>query len=522
MDFSLPVYHNLAPAYAALVLTFAFYLHFSGTLSKPVCSLPLPPGPKTSWFGGVSLPKVTPWHVYAEWREIYGDIIYVRTFGNPIIILNSSKAVYDLLDKRSSIYSSRPVRTMVQELMGWSWMFSSMPYGAFWRKHRALFQKHFHSRTSNQYQPIQEKEAHVLLRNLHKSPDALAHHIRRSAAAVVMNISYGHHVVQEGDVYVKLADDAMTGLAKAGIFGTYLVDYIPLLKYIPAWMPGATFKQQAREWRKSTQAMINRPFEEVQQRIANGTARPCFATTELEKWAKTGQNPEQATIIKNVAAISYAAGADTTVSAIQSFVLAMMLYPDVQRRAQQEIDAVTGSQRLPRFSDRSSLPFVDCVVWESLRWNPVTPLGLIHTVTTDDVYEGYRIPKGTTVLPNVWYILHDEGTYPDPMAFSPERFQNQEKNKKAGINDLPLAAFGFGRRMCPGRYLAIDMIWITVASVLSAYTIEKPVDKDGRVIEPDTEYTSGLLSRPKPYQCLIQPRSSAALALVCQTEEESL
>ncbi|KAI0068332.1 cytochrome P450 [Artomyces pyxidatus] len=515
----LPLSLLLRPAGYCSVLAVILLLLVRQYLVRKVRS-PLPPGPKTSWYGGAALPKAYPWRTYAEWQRLYGDIIYIHAVGNPILVLNSRKAIYDLLETRSAIYSSRPRRTMTRELMGWDWLFSSMPYGSAWRKRRALFQKYFHPRASPRYEPVQIKEAHTLLRNLADSPDKFSHHIRRSAAAVVMMVSYGHQVAQEGDYFVTIADHALTGLALAGNFGTYLVDYIPILKYVPAWMPGAGFRRQADVWRKSTHAMVEKPFELVQQQLASGTARPSLASEELEEWTRSGQDPEQAVLIKDVAAISYAAGADTTVSAILSFFLAMSLYPDVQRRVQEQLDKVTGSQRLPLFSDRSALPIIDCVVSECLRWNPVTPLSLPHFTVEDDVYEGYWVPKGTTVLPNVWKLLHDPAMYPDPMTFNPDRFADSKTNVELGINEEPLAAFGFGRRICPGRYLAMDTIWITIVSVLSVYNISKPLDKDGVAIEPDIEPTSSFLSRPKPFQCWVTPRSKAALSLIKESEDE--
>lgn len=137
-------------------------------------------------------------------------------------------------------------------------------------------------------------------------------------------------------------------------------------------------------------------------------------------------------------------------------------------------------------------------------------MGLAHFATETDEYRGYRIPKGTAILPNVWGILHDPNIYPDPLTFDPTRFMDRKKNALQGINELPDAAFGFGRRcvfitflayhvdynpcrMCPGRWFAFDTMWIIVASILSSYDIMKAVDDTGNTIEPKIEYSSGLL-----------------------------
>ena len=80
----------------------------------------------------------------------------------------------------------------------------------------------------------------------------------------------------------------------------------------------------------------------------------------------------------------------------------MSLYPDVQKRAQAEIDAVIGPNRLPTLADRSRLPYVEALVSEVLRWGPIGPVCIPHRLMEDDVYNGYFIPKGTVILANVW------------------------------------------------------------------------------------------------------------------------
>ncbi|KAL0951064.1 hypothetical protein HGRIS_007803 [Hohenbuehelia grisea] len=506
----------LATTSAALVAVPSLFVFlYSCTLLRTKgYGLPLPPGPRVAWWGNAAVPRERQWIAYAqEWRERYGDLIYVHMFGNPLLILNSAEVVADLFEKRSSVYSSRPIRTMIVELMGWGWLFSTLPYGPWWRRHRTLFHNHFHANTLSEYHPIQIQETHTLLRNLLESPDRFRYYIRRWGAGIVLKMAYGHQMAEEGDDYVSLADRALEGLAKAGIFGTYMVDYIPALKYVPAWMPGASFQRKAMEWKRSVDEMVERPFQMVKRAMSDGTASSCFMTTELEQ---AGSDPEQIQIVKDVAATTYTAGADTTVSTVASFILAMTLHPEIARKAQNELANNIGT-RLPQYTD--SLPYIDCICWELLRWNPVTPLGLARSTTKHDEYRGYLIPKGTTVLPNVWGILHDPKVYPEPLAFNPDRFLDAEGNTAAGINPLPQAAFGFGRRMCPGNKIAFQSVWMAVASILTVYDITNAFDDEGNNVIPKPNFTPAALSHPEPFLCQIKPRSSHAIALIRQTAE---
>lgn len=101
------------------------------------------------------------------------------------------------------------------------------------------------------------------------------------------------------------------------------------------------------------------------------------------------------------------------------FFLAMTLYPSVLSLAQNEIDSVVGEDRLPSFADRTDLPYINALIKEVLRWEAVVPTGsfrpsvqtpkslkpfvaFAHLVDEDDVYEGYRIPRGSFIIPNVW------------------------------------------------------------------------------------------------------------------------
>ena len=123
----------------------------------------------------------------------------------------------------------------------------------------------------------------------------------------------------------------------------------------------------------------------------------------------------------------------------------MVLNPKVMEKAQEELDRVVGKDRLPDFSDRANLPYIDAVVKETLRWNPPVPVGLSSKVTKDDVYRGYFIPAGATIMQNIWAVCRDPSAYPNPEIFNPDRFLKDGKINPQVFNPED-RVFGTGRR----------------------------------------------------------------------------
>jgi len=185
--------------------------------------------------------------------------------------------------------------------------------------------------------------------------------------------------------------------------------------------------------------------------------------------------------------------------------LAMLQHPEVQERAQAEIDAVVGRNRLPDFDDRPNLPYIEAVLMETLRVYPVGPLGIAHATIADDIYEDIFIPKGFTVMVNIWAINRNKDVYPEPDIFKPERFFVDGKLCK----DKPVdsLAYGFGRRVCPGRYNADSSVWAAMTSILSAFKISKMLNEEGEEVGFEPTFThGGLTTAPHPFPCSIVPR----------------
>ncbi|KAJ7894312.1 cytochrome P450 [Mycena olivaceomarginata] len=466
--------------------------------------LPLPPGPRRLPLIGhlFAIPSSYEWETYMTWSQRYNsDILHLNVVGTSVIVLSSMQTAIDLLEKRSDKYSHRPPMPMVNELMGWDFHFGTLAAGpqiGCRRNLRRQFYQTFNPTAVLKQYPKEHTACHELLRRLVRDPENFVHHIRHMAGEVILWAAYGIVVRPENDPHVKRAEDAMRAMAHAIIPGRFLVDSIPALK-IPSGM--------------LSELMIDAPFAEVKRNMAAGTAPISFTSTQLGKI----RHPDEERAVKEVAGAMYVSGVDTTVSTISYFVLAMLSNPDAQRKAQEEIDSVVGDgrfriSRTSHFCSMSPRLLKKCFVGFPQAQSVPVP----HFIEAEDEYHGYRIPAKSIVMANVWAIFHDETTYPDSHSFKPERWLLDGKPNLALGSPLD-AAFGFGRRVCPGKQFAYSSVWITIASILATFDITKAADENGDIIEPTYEYLSAMVTQPLPFKCSITPRSAETERLISQT-----
>ncbi|KAL0952779.1 hypothetical protein HGRIS_007003 [Hohenbuehelia grisea] len=325
--------------------------------------------------------------------------------------------------------------------MGWQNASTHMRYGPRFRKHRRFAQQTFNQQAIRHFRSLQHQELGILLNGMVDTPEAFLQSIRRYAAATIMKITYGHDVKSSDDLFVQLAEKAGTATIESGTPAATLVDFLPLMKYVPTWMPGAGFKRNALKCRELVQRMMDVPFQKVKQDMENGIASPSFTSALLEPHIKAGENTlskEDENDIRGAAGTLYAAAEDTTVSVMHTFILAMLLHPAVFQKAQAEMDQVVGQERLPTFEDLDSLPYLSCVLKEVYRWNVPVPLGLPHRLMEDDVYQGNHIPQGSMVIANIWAMSRN--------CASPDQFYPERYVEEPDLPDPRNMVFGFGRR----------------------------------------------------------------------------
>ncbi|KAJ7164529.1 cytochrome P450 [Mycena filopes] len=468
----------------------------------------LPPGPSGFPFIGnvLDMPTVTEWLTFAEWGAKWGGICSVTLLGQPIVILNSA-SVMEEMDTKGAVFSTRPRLPMAGELVGYNQTLVLMPYGQRFRFFRRHFAKLIGTPTVlSQFIPLVENETHRFLKRLLLKPDAnaISAHVRKLTGAIILRITYGIEVPDEQDSFVVLIEKANDNFNVATAPGAFLVDVFPAMLYIPELL--APFKQTARVWARATKNMVEAPYLFVQRQMAAGTAPISFVSSLLEDEEKLSE--EEIRDVKHTASSLYGGGADTTGASLYAFFLAMVLFPDVQRKAQAEIDALLGGARLPRFSDREQLAIRVRSGHGALALAQCCP-----TWCPACGCRGHRRQQPfdsqgcSIIIANLWNMLNDPETYPEPAAFRPERYIEEPTQR-----DPRTVCFGFGRRVCPGRELAEASVFLCVATTLATFAIGRA---EGPL--PVHENLQGTISHPRPFDCVVKPRSERAVALIGET-----
>ncbi|KAJ5523652.1 hypothetical protein N7494_010302 [Penicillium frequentans] len=362
--------------------------------------------------------------------------------------------------------------------------------------------------SASKFDSLLELEARRFACRVLRTPGKFMEHNRTAAGAFILNVTYGYSIEPHGeDPLVCLADHALEQFSEAAMPGAWLVDMLPALKYVPQWMPGARFQRVARDHFATLTRLVENPVKFTKFQMNRDEDRQSFVSTLL----KQGEEEE---IVKWAAVAMYGGGSDTIVAVLEVFFLAMTMFPDVQCEAQREIDKVFGTPTLPKTTDRESLPYVNALVKEALRWHTIAPFSIPHRADEDDLINGFAIPKNAIILPNAWWFNNDPLIYPSPREFRPERFLTSPPALDPGD-----VSFGFGRRVCPGRLIAETSVFLMIAHTLALFDIRKPIGEDGMEVDPIVDFTPGILSHPVPFNAVFTPRSQAHEQLIANFEK---
>lgn len=454
---------------------------------------PFPPGPaKLPILGNIhQLPRKDIWKLYQAWHAQFGPLVYTKYGSMTIISVGSAKIARDLLDKRSRIYSSRP-QLSVANYINRGLHTALLPYGDQLRKHQALLSSVLSPRMVQGYRSSHDVESQQLLNELlHPDNVSFKDKIHRYTYSVTLTLAYGRRLCTTQDSLIqrihKLATSTAESIHKPV---SLMVEVFPLLESLP---------RVFAPWRTTGDHLFAESLDIFEGLLWYGVSQ------ESWNWTKTllRLNDEQYHLTRQELAFvlgSLLEASDTTDRILEFFVMACILHKEAVHQAQQELDKVVGLNRLPNFDDMNKLPYVNAFLLEVMRWRPITPLGVPHAIDCDDEYQGYHIPKGAMILGNNWNMNFDPEVYAQPDEFHPERWLQN--------SSLPINAFGFGKRACPGQHLGRRSLFIVASRLMWAFDISNAVGDDGRIQDVDpSRLLQSALTGPESFEASFTVRS---------------
>ena len=384
-------------------------------------------------------------------------------------------------------------------------------YDDLWKLERKLYHQVLNINIANKYIPYQDLETKKLLVDLIQNPEAYEDHIFRASTSVASSISYGFRIeTRDNPVMKEMTSNAHAffHLAHASKF----LDWYPQLRPFVRFLPNFVFPmvRLARIHYHRERAQFYELYDKIRSSKEDQKSLPSFAkdiANAQNDWKGTAQGAMLTDRAASyIAGIAFEAGADTSANTTVAFVKAMLLFPEVQRQAQAEIDKVIGDDRLPQMDDWESLPYLRKVLKETLRWFPTGVNGAIpHASRARDEIDGYVIPAGANIVLAIWAANNDPELFPDPRKFDPGR-QNPDLNvfessTATDLRDHGMWSFGAGRRICPGMHVAERVLFQAMARMLWGFNITKAKDANGHEIDVDPEgMTQGLAARPLPFK----------------------
>ncbi|KAF2501077.1 cytochrome P450 [Lophium mytilinum] len=443
----------------------------------------------------------------SKWAKKYGGIFSLKRFRNTTIVISDWKLVKDLLDKKSTLYSYRPPSAVAHLITGGDHILM-MQYGDTWRTMRKLIHQFFmESRCEKEHWEVQEAEASQMLYDFLTDPAGHMMHPKRFSNSITMSLVFGIRTKSIQDEYLNRLYRLMEKWSLVLETGaTPPVDSWTILQLIPERFMGY-WKKRATEVGDLMTGLYTEALHRVEDRRSKGVEMKSLMDLVLDQQEKNQFNEHQ---LAYLGGTLMEGGSDTSSSIILAILQAMTEYPEVQKKAQAEIDSVVGPDRSPQWADFSKLPYINMIIKEAHRWRPVLPLGVVHGLAEDDHVNGMRLPKNSTVILNVWGMHMDAEKFSHPEDFIPERYSNHPQLAPFYASSKDWEArdhFGYGasRRICPGIHLAERNLFIAVSKLLWAFEFEKkPVGVND--VSAETGSSQGFMHCVKDYDANIVVR----------------
>ncbi|KAG6687035.1 hypothetical protein I3842_11G050500 [Carya illinoinensis] len=475
--------------------------------------LPLPPGPKP-WpiIGNLPHMGAVPHHSLAALARNYGPLMHLRLGFVDVVVAASASVASQFLKTHDQNFSSRPPNSGAKYIAYNYQDLVFAPYGPRWRMLRKISSVHlFSGKALDDFRHVRQEEVAVLARALADAgskPVNLAQLLNVCTVNALGRVMLGRRMFGDGsgggdekaDEFKSMVVEVMV---LAGVFN--VGDFIPALEWLDLQGVAAKMKKLHKRFDTFLTAIV-----EEHKRSDAGQHVDMLSTLISLKESDDGEGGKLTdTEIKALLLNMFTAGTDTSSSTVEWAIAELVRHPNILAHVQRELDSVVGRDRLVSELDLPQLAYFQAVIKETFRLHPSTPLSLPRMASEDCEINGYHIPKGSTLLVNVWAISRDPEQWESPLEFRPERFLPGSSKAHVDVrgNDFEVIPFGAGRRICAGMSLGLRMVQLLTATLVHAFDWELADGLMPEKLNMDEAY--GLtLQRAAPLMVHPRPRLS--------------
>lgn len=504
---------TLALTLVSLAFASVLYYFIKLIISTSEKKLRLPPGPRP-WPVIGNLPHLGPMphHSIEALAKVYGPLIHLRLGAVHMVIAASASVAAKFLKTHDANFSSRPPNAGAKYVAYNYQDLVFAPYGPRWRLLRKISAVHlFSAKALDDFCHVREEEVAVLTRALLAGAKSgainLGQLLNVCTANALGRVMLGRRVFNDTSGGAGKADEfkemVVELMVLAGVFN--IGDFVPSLEWLD--LQGVVAKMKKLHCRFDN--FLTAIVEEHKAMAPSGRDQKhtdlLSTLLSLEDDGEGGKLTD--TEIKALLLNMFTAGTDTSSSTIEWAIAELIRHPHLLTQAQQELESVVGPNRLVSDSDLAQLPFLQAIIKETFRLHPSTPLSLPRMASESCQIDSYDIPKGSTLLVNVWAIARDPNAWTEPLEFRPERFLPGGERPSADVrgNDFEVIPFGAGRRICAGMSLGVRMVQLLTATLVQGFDWEL-----AKGIRPDTlnmDEAYGLtLQRAEPLMVHPKPR----------------
>ncbi|MCD7464792.1 hypothetical protein HAX54_053422 [Datura stramonium] len=469
----LPWYSLLIPLFV-----FIFFLHqcFFTTSNY---QKKLPPSPKKlPIIGNLHQLGSHPHRSLHKLSQKYGPVMLLHFGSKPVLVVSSVDAAREIMKTHDIVCSSRPKSRMADRLLYGSKDVAFSPYGEYWRQIRSVVVFHLLSnKRVRSYHDIREEETSNMIEKIRHGCDSssslidLRDHFCSLTGNIISRVALGRKY-DEG----KSTINAKVTIGELGeLLGTFNIgDYIPWLEWINKIIGLDTKSEKVAK-------KLDTFLESVIEEHINRNKKGKYNTSEAKDFVdilREIQNGKETSFslqrdsLKALILDIFAAGTDTTYTALEWIMTELLRHPRAMKKLQNEVRELAQDKAEIKEDDLGNMHYLKAVIKETLRLHPPIPLLVPRESIEDIKLLGYNIAAKTQVIINAWTIGRDPLSWKNSEEFHPERFLNSNIDVK-GLN-FELIPFGAGRRGCPGTAFAIVVNELALARLVHKFNFALP------------------------------------------------